>query len=91
MPNTSWLTDAIIEAVDEALDILTELLEDEDMGLGILEWKVPQDILRQRFMEIAETVDLAEYERLSGEFVQDFGEEELQRQMGLASRRKGNG
>lgn len=84
---TSFLTDAITEAVDEVMEILTELFEDEDMGLGILEVKVPQEVLRQRFMEVASQVDLTEYERLQGEFVQDFGEDEYYRQGQLAGRR----
>ena len=85
---TSFLTDAITECVDEIMEILSELFEEEDMGLGILEFKVPQDILRQRFTEIATAVTLDEHMQLSDGFIQDFGEQELQRQTQLAVTRK---
>lgn len=88
MPNTSWLTDAITESVNEVIELLEEVFQDDDLGLGLLEYRVPQEILRQRFTEVAQAVDLREYERLSDEFAQDFGEDELQRQMKLAVQRK---
>lgn len=85
---TSWLTEAITEAVDEVMELLTEIFDDEEFGLGILEVKVRQEVLRQRFEEVARSVSLEEYEQLAAGFVQDFGEDEYQRQAMLMGRRE---
>ena len=53
-PPVNWLTQAVIESVDEAMDILRELFGvDGEFELGLLEIDTPQEDLRKRFEEVA--------------------------------------
>lgn len=83
---TSRYTTIIDNAVNRGLEILHKVLS-EDFELGIMEMGVDQDRLRSLFYEVATAVDMPTYLAKEAAFVQQFGQEEFDRQAHLYMRR----
>lgn len=91
---TSNITDIIDEAVDQALRYLVELgiLPNEkgeyegELELGIMELKLDQREVKQRFLAVARSVP---YDLMAEqEFIQQFGQEAWDRQHTLDMRQE---